>query len=54
VLSSNVTAAERAGVQGVMTGDRRNGPLYIRLTANCPAEGLAAFLAEASELEGIA
>jgi hypothetical protein len=50
----NLTAAERAAVHGIMVGDRRDGPLHIRLTTNCPPEGLAAFLLEASELEGIA
>lgn len=50
----NLTRSEQAVLHGVMTGDRRNGPVMIRLTVHCPPEGRKAFLDAASELEGIA
>lgn len=50
----NLTWAEREAVHGVMTGDRRNGPLAIELRPCCPPEGREAFIVAASDLEGVA
>lgn len=49
----NLRPAERTGCHAVMSGDQRNGPLMIKLTEACPAEGRKAFVETASELEGI-
>lgn len=49
----NLKPSERAAFHAIMTGDRRNGPLTVRLTDQCPPEGREAFLREVSELEGI-
>ncbi|SNT16196.1 hypothetical protein SAMN06295912_15031 [Sphingomonas laterariae] len=50
----NLSPQERDALHGVMTGDRRNGPLKITLTDCCPAEGMRAFCDAAGDLEGIA
>ena len=41
----NLTPEQRSASHAVMEGDRRNGPLRIRLTNNCPAEGRERFAA---------
>lgn len=46
----NLTTTERNNVHGTMTGDRRNGPVTLRLTAKCPPDGLAAFAAARSQV----
>lgn len=50
----NLSTQQRAGLHGVMTGDRREGPLKITLTDRCPAEGRRAFCDACGDLEGIA
>lgn len=50
----NLNRAERAGCHGLLTGNRREGPVTVTLTDRCPAEGRQRFIDAASDLEGIA
>lgn len=35
---SNLNMAERSALHGQMTGDMRNGPVYVRIKARAPGE----------------
>lgn len=38
----NLTLQERADLHGIVTGDRRNGPISVSIFANAPALAMAA------------
>lgn len=46
----NLTTRERVGVHGLIEGNRRDGPLTIRLTERCPVEGVESLTKTAAEL----
>lgn len=49
----NLSKAEREACHGTISGDRRTGPIMVTLSDACPPAAREAFIAEASELEGL-
>lgn len=46
----NLSAADRLALHALMTGDMRNGPVYLELLPNAPPNVCAAFWAPDEEL----